>query len=187
MPKQSQQILRYLTIVVIFIAASAFGYRTYQIQKEKSDFAQAEQAIDSLAQQIEQTIGKPDETKKAQSCDRANIKNSEGPLVCSTSRYAIYKNKTYSEANDLMSKIKTFSSANIRKGSAASEGDKFIDNMRFEQVFYQDIEIGGVLSCVASYSFPSKDRNFENISAESFEYGIGCSSPTIKQLYPLHD
>ncbi len=190
MPKKSQRILRYLLILLAVLVVAAIAYRIYQIQMEKRDFAKAEQSIDSLAQQIEQRIGKPTETRKEKTCDRANMKNAKGPLGCDISLDLLYKKLDVNQANTHFLELTDLSSSQIRVGSGATSGKAFKDPalQRGVQTFYQDLPDFSSLRCGLGFSYPS---NFENkITTEdenNFIVTISCTGFPTQQLFPLRD
>jgi hypothetical protein len=162
----------------------------YQVRQEKRDFAKAEQTIDSLSQQIEQTIGKPDEAKKNKSCSRPNLKYETGPLSCSVTFNLWYKNQGFENSNNLMEKISKNHAAKIRIGSGSSSGLSFVPKKETNgvQIFYQDIESINKLFCVIGYRYPTGlDQVEPDTNEEGFAVNISCGGPASHQFFPIQE
>ncbi|MES2971825.1 MAG: hypothetical protein V4702_05890 [Patescibacteria group bacterium] len=190
---KKQKILRYVILPLVTI--STLGVLSYvlivrpmQIRNQKQQFEKAEASLDTLAAQIEQTIGKPDETKKEKTCGRANLKSSQGPLICSIRSYLLFRSKTADSASSLMAQLSTLSNKELRIGSGAARGTSFTSSspQKGEQTFYQDFSLDSEPSCSFSYSYPATDREF-TVEGENFELGLVCGGKSLSQLYPIKD
>lgn len=179
--KRLALILFALTILVLIV------FRIYQIQAEKHDFAEAEKRIDGVAQQIEQTIGKPDSNVIDKHCGRANIKNDEGPLVCNIIRTVSYHSLGLEEANILMSRISNLFTGELRIGSGSTQTTHFtsIDDNDQQTLFQQLSTKIGKLSCSLIYRYPGDDRLSTEYSHKKLFIDISCGGKATKQIYSL--
>lgn len=181
---KNQLVLRYLLLGVVAFLVIGLCFKMYQIRSEKRAFAKAEVYIDSLAADIQNTIGQASETKKEKSCDRPNMKYTQGDLRCNVAISLSYPISDASVASDLMHKAASGIDNPIRPASAAAEGSAFVSQAakKGEQIFYQKTAPQSSLSCTISYTY-SSDTNTE----KTLELHLGCSANTISRLFPLRD
>lgn len=193
---KTQKILRYA--LYIFVGAAILGVvgyaliiRPLQIRQQKQNFDKAEASLDTLAAQIQQTIGKADQTKKEKSCDRANLLTEKGPLGCDVSFYLLYEDKNASQSTDLMKHTSSIVSTspldllgkpvNAFVPKDVRGGDQTVD---------QDaINVAG-LSCGVQYIYPVTTKlgqPFKPQVPENLEIVISCSGPAMKEFFPLKD
>lgn len=173
MATQKQKITKYILVGLALLILGAIGYRIYQIQKEKQDFAKAEQRIDALAQQIEQLIGKPDEIKKEKTCGRANRVYAEGPLGCSVYTNLIYENRGLAQANDILARLKALVGGPVYNSLGLDEGVEFSDKKTYSLT--QEIGNLGSVYCSSRYSHEQNKLHIE----------LSCGGQVISQYYPL--
>jgi|GEM_PF-1302960 len=182
-----------LVFVVVLGAASYFlVYKPYSIYKDKEKFTKAEASLDPIYNQIVAKVGKPDEVKKYQNCDRPNLKSGQGSLSCNVGINMWYKNKNYSQSNILMQEIVSLNNSAIRIGSSITEGSSFVptDTNKGLQIFYQSIKSVSGLSCTNGYRYPvipSLEEQFNSMYSENFEIHVSCSGPAKAQYYPMRD
>lgn len=162
--------------------------RPLQIRSQKQNFDKAEASLDALAVQIQDKIGKADETKKEKTCDRANLLSERGPLGCDVSIHLLYRNRDSVASSELMRTLSSFSTKSLRIGSGVAKGNAFIpvSQQRGEQTFFQDFSILTSPSCSYSYSYPATDRSFD-VTGENFDVGVTCGGSAMKEFYPLKD
>ncbi len=189
---KNQKILRYVLYGLVgagVLGAVIFGgiVRPLQVRTQKQNFAKAEASIDALAAKIEQTIGKPDETKKTKTCDRANLKFEQGPLGCNITVSLLYKNSEQAKANQLMETLSKLNSSKLRVGSGSSRGLSFVskDVTQGAQVFYQDAPKIENLTCVFGYRYPSGINQVDPPrNEEGFAVSISCGGPAMAEFFP---
>jgi hypothetical protein len=192
---KSQRVLRYVLISVLVIVLGVFAYQLYKVRQEKRDFAKAEQTIDSLAQQIEQTIGRPDQTKKNKSCGYANRKFEKGPLGCSVGVQLVYGVDNVISANQMRGDIDNTIRANPTLFTVVFEsGDTFVPIEAPHIVQRSDYDLGlsgkrpscslGIMYTTSTNSSLSlrSSTHPENIFLE-----ITCGGETISKLFPVND
>jgi len=177
-------------IIVIGIGVYVGVYRPYSVGQDKERFLQAQASLEELYSQIEAKIGKPDEIKRDQSCDRANLKSSQGPLLCDVGISMWYKNRDVHQSNSLMRSSISLNSTEIRIGSGSAEGKAFVsaEIKRGLQVFYQSINSFSGLSCAIGYRYPttpSLEEQFNSKYDENFEIHISCGGPAKAEHFPL--
>lgn len=190
---KTQKILRY--VLYGLVGAGVLGVVTYgfiirplQVRQQKQNFDKAEASLDTLAAQIQQTIGKADETKKEKTCGRANLKSEEGPLICSVSATLLYKQKDSVASSALMMTLVSDNNKKLRIGSGISKGASFFptSERRGQQTFYQDFPEQTKPTCTYSYNYPATLREFDT-SEENFKIEMTCGEPAIKEFFPLKD
>jgi hypothetical protein len=164
-------------------------YQLFQVRQEKRDFAKAEQKIDSLAQQIEQTIGKPDQTEDSKSCRYSSLKYSRGTLSCSIKTFMLFEKKDFKTANNLLAKISPLINTPI-KNQTLNITDRFLEiaDGLGNQVLYQSFAPINNITCTIEYVFPG-DIYFENpikqIEGENLLLVLQCWGPAKYEYYPV--
>ncbi len=175
-----------LWIAVIGAGLFVVVVRPLQIRNQKAQFDKAEASLDALVLEIEAKIGKADEVKKEKSCGRANLKNAEGPLICSVSVDLLFASTDVNSANGSLQKLLGSNNKKLRIGSAAAEGTSFLptSEKRSDQTFFQDFQTASEPSCAYSYRYPANEGVFK-LGGENFEVGMTCGGPAFKEYYPL--
>ena len=177
-----------LGVGVLGVIVFFFVIRPLQIRSQKQSFDKAEASLDTLATQIQEKIGEADEVKKEESCGRANLKSEEGPLICSTRAYLLYRNTDSLVSSRFMTTLSKDNSSSLRIGSGSAKDKSFIPitSQRGEQTFFQDFSNDTEPNCSYTYSYPATDREFA-VTGENFEVGMICGGPALKEYYPLKD
>jgi hypothetical protein len=98
-----------LTIFIIVMLAGGLiiGYERIKIYQEKQQFNQAEAALDELANQIADDLGKPLESKKGKGCSYSSVKYGKGDLGCSISYVMEKPVSSAAEANGYSKSIES--------------------------------------------------------------------------------
>ena len=107
---KAQKIIRFAGISVLVLVAVAFlGYwlavRPLQARNQKQNFDKAESQIDALAEQIQQTIGRADETKKEKTCGYASQVYGRGRRSCGVTLSLFFTGKNLAQSNDALSLV----------------------------------------------------------------------------------
>lgn len=175
MSKKSLQILRYILVFFGLVVIAAIAFRIYKIQTEKRNFAKAEQSIDALAQQIEQTIGKPDETKKEKSCVHASRAYEKGPLGCAVAINLLFEKTDFVKANLITHTIASRVGTTLYDSLGRPETIEFTDET--EQSFSQSLTSDSNVSCSAQYTHKDETTLIE----------LSCGGETIHSVYPTNN
>lgn len=191
---KTQKILRYslyglVGAGVLGVVGYGLVVRPLQIRSQKQNFDKAEVSLDALAIQIQDKIGKADETKKEKSCDRAHLKSESGPLGCGITVALLYKNSDAVGSNKLMEDVLKLRDGSVRIGSGTAHGSAFVskNTQSGTQIFYEDIAADDPITCVISYRYPSALDQNTITEDDSFALGLSCNGPAMKEFYPLKD
>src|SRR3990167_8992620 len=92
-------------LVVLGGLAYVVVIRPIQIKNDKNNFLKAQSSIEDLYSKIVAKIGKPDKVKRESYCSYTSVEFGRGARSCDTSTYAIYKNQSINQANDLLAKL----------------------------------------------------------------------------------
>lgn len=178
----------YLAVAVVILGVATY---IFLIQREKTQFAQAEKEIDALYAQVVEKVGKPDQERKEKTCDRPNLKFEKGPLSCSVSKSLLFENKDFKQSNEFMEKISTLGNEQLRIGSVASQGLNFTEVPRrnYDQVFFQNFSSETNLSCGFSFVYPAKEQDEFNTNPAStaFEVSFDCGGSAMMEYFPVKD
>lgn len=197
---KTQKILRYALYGAIGVGVlGVVGYvliiRPLQIRAQKQNFVKAEASLEALASQIQNTVGKADETKKEKSCGYASRVYTKGPRSCAVNFDLLFKSKNLADSNNSMLALATQSGGKLRYylGDNNSQGNpypqKFVEysGRGPSQKFSQDIISYGSVTCSSSYVYPVVplfDKEFMDPSNENFEIILACSGPALAEFYP---
>lgn len=181
---------KYIGILLLVLVFAFFGFQLFRQWQQKQNFNKAEKSLDTLATQIEQTIGKADEVKKTKSCDRPNLKFEKGPLSCDVQVSLLYADSGLEESNQFMISLSRKQVTKLRIGSGGSTDLVFLpkNSISGSQSFYQATSNISGLSCGYSYKYPSGiSQEDSNTPEKGFLVSISCGGPAVYQFYPLHN
>ena len=200
---KTQKILRYSLYglagaAVLGVVSYAFVIRPLQINNQKKNFDKAEASLDTLAEQIQQTIGKADETKKEKSCGYASQEFGRGSRSCGVSLNLLFRSRPIEEVNKIMSRVASSVGGELYYflGSKDLDGKPYpqnftTSNARTDDRFSQNLSAPDNLNCSIEYIYPvtkleNKDT-FKDLVGENMGIYLSCGGPTLKEFYPLKD
>lgn len=182
---------KHIVVLIIAIILTIIGFRFYQIYSEQRDFAKAEQQIDSLAEQIQQSVGKADDIKKDKSCSHASRVYGKGPLGCGVSINLLYKNKGKDGSNEILNIVSKFNNDIPTEKLGRKNINQFIDysgrgdGISFEQSF---ASYNSHIYCSIAYTFPviaGPYKTFPDATINDMQINISCGGSTSSKVYPL--
>lgn len=189
--------------IMIILFALVLGLLIYyvakdegKVEKDKQRFESVEAKLNVLVAAVEAKLGKPDAAESRNSCGRANLKSSQGPLTCSISHEYAYIVTNIEEADSLVSSaeeiIRTqsdvFSVSKPLSGSfhqwPREEGIREIDS--------DFVAIKERMNCGATYFFVPPNVFFGNLlSSDTTKFNltvdIGCGDGAKAEHYPMRD
>lgn len=178
-----------LAALGLSIAGYFIIYRPYAIYRERKQFKQAEAYVSQLADQIQAKVGKADQVKKENYCQRAHLKNDQGPLSCVTAAYLLYDNRDLTAANTLMSDIATLNNVPLKYSLGNITVTRFSNDLGSgPQAFYQNITSTTGLDCSDGFTYrylDGPDSSLHPKTNTSLFIEISCSDWPISELYPV--
>jgi hypothetical protein len=91
---QKRKIVTIILVLALCAAAGTFFYKQHQkneaIAKERAQYAQAEQDLDTLSAQIIAKFGQPDDQKKVRKCGYTSSDYGTGALFCKVNDYLLF-------------------------------------------------------------------------------------------------
>ena len=194
---KTQKIIRYsiyglLVVGILGVVFYGLVVRPLQIHNQKQNFDKAEASLDALATQIQDKIGKADETKKEKSCDRANLLSEKGPLSCDIAIYMLFTDKNALKATDLMHNVVALLAGSPTLKILGKPVTAFVprDVYGGDQTIDQDSDDFANLNCGVQYIYPvipKLDQPFKTTNAENLLVSLSCSGSATKEFYPLKD
>ncbi len=187
-----------IAIAVIF-ATGVVGYMIYRqvsIVQDRERFAKAKVSLESLHQQIEQQVSKPDRILHEDNCRYSSLKFAKGPLSCRVEIDLLYESKESTIANELMIKVSSLLGKTPEDSNFSTiynnKQTSFVPKKqeRADQRFHHDYtDIDNDLSCSVSYVYPAKSSNFEehlyDENNENFEILLSCGGSAKSEHFPV--
>jgi len=176
-------------LVVIGLLAWVLVINPYLTRKEKQRFEAAATSLQTLADQIQASIGKAGDVKLEKSCDRANMKSNSSQLVCDRVIKLTNANQTPILATKPMEMVsRSFGSKLMRMtyfGVNSSDDDPAVfttrENGNTGQAYAQKIQSFNDLSCSLNYGHDYR------LNSGTFDINTVCTSPARAEHYPLKD
>ncbi len=179
-----------LGVLIYYVAKDEGG-----VEKDRQRFKSVEAKLSVLASSIEAKLGKPDAAESRNSCGRANLKSSKGPLTCSISHEYAYIVTNIDEADALASSVEEI---------MRNQGNKFMVIKPLKKSFKQipgnisvpEIDSDYVASeedmrCGLTYDYVPVGAFFGNLiadsSKENISISIGCGGAAKAEHYPMRD
>jgi hypothetical protein len=193
-PEYNRRVGYALVVVIVLVAGGLFAKNQFEEYDSAQRFKQAESVVEDTYAQIVSRIGEPDQVERVRNCDRANLKNARGPLLCNVDIDLFYENRPSGESNRLLELISQTSTSKIKSGFGGSPDTlrfKDIAEKNVEQIYFQHLKEVYGLSCGFSYRYPATFK-FEKVSflvthAENFLVSFGCGGRAKAEHYPLRD
>ncbi len=210
--KSSGTTLRRVSIIVVVIllgiAASAFGWHVYQTQAiaaDKARFVQAEKDVAEVSRAIIAATGAPLKVESTKTCVRPHMKFNNGPLSCDVDQSLFYEVQDPNVANGrfmsvsqivrskMFHKSTTYPSE-ARKGSEPLESSPTNEQTTREDYqkiieTYQDDKAD--ISCHAVYEFynsaspPYPEYEVQTKSTYLLGISVNCGDSAKSQYYPM--
>jgi len=197
---KKQKTVRYviysaLGLAVLAVLSYVLVIRPLQIRHQKAQFDKAEANIDALALQIENTIGKPDDSKKVKSCSYASREIGKGPRGCGIQYGSVYGVKDSSSAYSVHQKLEeVLRSSSSPFSITYSSGKTFSPLMTDNQVQTSGYDIAADNSnihCSINLTY-AKSKNSDllissNSQSENLSIELSCGGPAMTEFFPLKD
>lgn len=195
MPKiKSQLVLRFAIALVVLGVIGAGGYQIYRIRQEKHNFAQAEADINTLAQQIQDTISQADEVKTEKSCGYASRKFEKGPLGCGVTVSMVVGVDNTQQANEIRQKLNLLLDSGMQPFSIVfSSPESFSEIEAPHRVQRIGYDLGSGFDnppCTIGLSYAKSGRlSLSTTSAkeENLLLELNCGGPALSKIYPVSD
>lgn len=176
------------------VAAVILGVATYifLIQREKTQFAQAEKEIDALYAQIVEKVGKPNQEKKEKSCGYASRVYEKGPRYCNINSYLIYSDTKAENANSLMKAISTNIGVSPKDHLARKDVVDFsqYQGVGLDQIFSDNLRTSSTKNCSIGFTYPvlpSLAAPIKPTGTENLLISIHCGGSAISEYFPVED
>ncbi len=168
-------------LLFIGLLAYAFVINPVLIRQERARFEKTKDELTSFENKVIDLIGQPTEVKRDESCGRAHLKTSSGPLLCDISTTLSYEGISTDQANRMLADVSSISRKSLRKGSGGTRGTSFINIQpaSIDQVFFQDYLVANGLDCNVDYSYM--------LDKQVFEVGLSCSGRARSEYYSVTD
>ncbi len=162
------------------------------VEKDRQRFETTESKLETLTNAVVTKLGKPDAETSKNSCGRANLKSSRGPLTCSISYSYAYIVTGIEQAETMVSSVEEI----IR-----ARNDSFTVIKPLARSFKQvpaNIKTPGIdsdftadnegMRCGATYYYVPANAFFGNLIAdpnkENISINIGCGDGARAEYYP---
>ena len=191
---KKQKRLRYVIYGTLATLVVGFFVVMFTLQYlEKRNFAKAEASLDSLAQQIQDKVGKADEIKKEKTCSYASRVIGKGPRGCGVRVLLLFKDKDPVISTKVMSEISAGIGTKLYDylGRNIPLAFEKYDGRGPSQEFSQSSNNSyGAVTCAIRYVHPVVplyDKAFADVSSENLQIGLSCSGPARAEYFPLAD
>lgn len=169
-----------LGLIVIGIAGWYLAVKPILASREKARFEKAFTEIQSLAEQIQEKVGKADSVEESKTCGYSSAKFEKGDLYCTIRKDLTYNVSNSLEASQIMTKSSVLFSGNIVPRSGNTNNESFSDNSKLRQLFSQDLtSIYPV--CDVYYSLPATTQS----TANSLNISLKCTDTSIRSHYTI--
>lgn len=176
----------------------AVGYalvvRPLQIHNQKQNFDKAEASLDALAIQIQDKIGKADETKKEKTCGYSSQEFGRGPLGCGVQVGTVYAVSDVKEANVLNSEIRKFLLSSPSLSVTYDSEKTFLEPKNENQVQrngydikFTDVSLGCSIGLVFANNISPDLLLKSQLQQKNLSIELSCGGPALKEFYPLKD
>jgi len=181
--------LLFTIFLAALIALGIVGYAQYQKYENKLAFQDAQRSIDSIYEKVISSVGKPDISRRQNSCSRPSQEWTLGPLSCSLNTEFVYAVNDRSEANEIHMKFqKIISSENqlVAKKLSKEITDELVINTYYHSAFDSYTTLGG-LDCAGKYVFDTPQDSFLHTSngKKDLYIAIGCTGPAKIAYYTV--
>lgn len=183
-PNKRKTVL-FLVGTIAVIVGIYLGIRQVMIVQEKAKFEAAATELEALRKQIEQKIGKADDSQTEKSCGYSSAKFSKGRLSCSTAVELYYPASSHEIANKRMDDISNLFATKPDKDYVLDR-NSFVsmNESKLVQSFTHNIIVDGFAprKCLASYTFPANDATQESIKVR-----LSCFMESKGEHYPVKE
>lgn len=184
-----KKILVYGVLAVTLIGAATY---IFLIQREKSQFVQAEKEIDALYAQIVEKVGKPNQEKKETSCGYASRVYGKGPRSCTVSHSVLYTGYDHEKSNQALHGFSSYLGTELYDDLVRENKNQFTEDSdrSLDQNFSQKLSTKTILNCSIQYKYPVRPsvfNDFSNLQNENLAIYISCGGPALAEYFPTKD
>lgn len=182
---KNQLLLGALLVGLLLAIAYLLAYVPYSIQKDKQRFLDAKPYLETVKTQIENTIGQADEVTYEENCNRANLKSSKGPLICSTSIELIFESMNPTPSSGNANKVAQKMGTDTYGVSGQAKSIEFTKDEigSTQQDFSQPIEGINGLSCSILYRYTDNSEAIRGPVGERLSIYLSCGDTAKREHF----
>lgn len=173
--------------LLVLVAVIAYGifYVPYSIQKDKQRFLDAKPYLESIKTRVEDTIGKADSTTHKEDCNRANLKSSKGPLICSSAIELVFENENSISSSSIATQIAQNIGTDIHGSQGQTTTIEFtVDEIgSTQQDFSQTIDGLNSLNCSILYRYINNPLGTREPIGERLSIYLSCSGKAKREYF----
>jgi hypothetical protein len=188
-------------VFIIFVSILAFMFLRIVVidpllaAREKTMFEQAEADLKLIAEEVQEVIGKADDSAQDNTCGRPNLKYSQGPLSCSTSRKMVYIDLGLEQTNKFIDELASHLSSSQLTSEYSDNGQRFDKPEEIRSLYVsvnQEFSLDNSLRCGITYITNLETDNYrafpdKKIEKKDLIISLHCSGSARAEHYTMRD